>query len=86
MQTWGVEEEFLEEGGLAWRREKALIISPCRTRSTPIADPTSRFPSRENTGLRNAFHSETHQPGLRVTQRLRGGSNYPGHQNRRERG
>lgn len=37
MQTWGVEEEFLEEGGLAWRREKALIISPCRTRSTPTA-------------------------------------------------
>lgn len=37
MQTRGVEEEFLEEGGLAWRREKALIISPCRTRSTPTA-------------------------------------------------
>ena len=28
----------------------------------------------------NAFHSETHQPGLRVTQQLSGGSNYPGHQ------
>lgn len=34
----------------------------------------------------NAFHSETHQPGLRVTQQLSGGSNYPGHQDRRERG
>lgn len=34
----------------------------------------------------NAFHSETHQPGLRVAQQLSGGSSYPGLLNRRERG
>lgn len=34
----------------------------------------------------NAFHSETHQPGLRVRQQLSGGSSYPGLRNRRERG
>lgn len=29
-------------------------------------------------GSENSFHSETHQPGLRVGQQLSGGSSYPG--------
>lgn len=51
---WGVEEGVLEEGGLAWRREKAPIVSPAGHGPHPLpsADPTSLFPSRENTGLR----------------------------------
>lgn len=85
MQARGV-EEFLEEGGLAWREGEGpdhFTLQDTLHLHRMLTPHHASLPEKTQDS-ENAFHSETHQPGLQVTQRLRGGSNYPGHRNRRK--